>query len=150
PRGAYIWEALGGREAAGMPAATAVGWGSTYRNTRQDRQNRGGVRMLTFTSARASRNLVTALILALALWVGGTGVAFGHAHLREARPAQGSTVTELPAEVALKFSEPVEIGFSTFKVYPLAPEEDEAALRAAARQLMEEVLTARDDEGARA
>src|SRR5690606_18923603 len=98
----------------------------------------------------AVRSRWTAALAALVLWAGLSGAAWGHAHLRQAIPAQGATVTETPTEVRLTFSEPVEVGFSTFKVYPLAPADDEEALREAARQLVGEVLHARDDAGARA
>lgn len=102
------------------------------------------------TVQMAVRSRWTVALAVLALWVGLSAAAWGHAHLRQASPAQGATVTETPTEVRLTFSEPVEVGFSTFKVYPIAPADDEGALREAARQLMGEVLHARDDADARA
>jgi len=44
----------------------------------------------------------------------------------------------------------VDVRASLFKVYPLAPDEDPAQLRAQAARLVEEVLQRRDDEEARA
>ena len=49
----------------------------------------------------------------------GAGLAFAHAELETATPAQNSTVTTLPNEITLNFSEAVEVGFSLFKVYKL-------------------------------
>ncbi len=49
----------------------------------------------------------------------GAGAALAHAELETATPAQNSTVTTLPSEITLTFSEAVEVGFSLFKVYKL-------------------------------
>ncbi|HEY3998965.1 MAG TPA: copper resistance protein CopC [Candidatus Xenobia bacterium] len=43
--------------------------------------------------------------------------AFAHAHLKSSTPASGATV-KAPAQVTLTFTEPVNAGSSTFKVYP--------------------------------
>ena len=71
-----------------------------------------------------------------------------HAYLQESVPASGSTVYEQPEELLLVMGEPVEIRFSTFKVYPLetTPEMSQRDIVLAAKALMKEVLTLRDDE----
>lgn len=51
-----------------------------------------------------------------------TGVAFGHAELEGSTPDDGETLLTAPSDVALVFSESVELAFSTFKVYPLPSE----------------------------
>ncbi len=70
-----------------------------------------------------------------------------HAYLQESIPASGSTVYEQPQEIILLMSEPVEINFSTFKVYSLktTSEMSQRDLVLAAKALMGEVLMLRDD-----
>ncbi len=74
-----------------------------------------------------------------------------HAYLQESVPAGGSTIYEQPKELLLIMSEPVEISFSTFKVYPLetTPEMNQRDIVLAAKTLMEEVLMLRGDEEVR-
>lgn len=43
--------------------------------------------------------------------------AFGHAELKAASIEDGVTLTTVPAEISLTFSEAAELSFSTFKVY---------------------------------
>lgn len=71
--------------------------------------------------------------------------AAAHAHLQRATPAQESDVRRPIDQVTLTFSEPVEVLFSTFKVYALEPKEDVLATKAAASQLVSQVLTVRND-----
>lgn len=78
------------------------------------------------------------------------GVAFGHAHLMDAAPSQGAVVSTWPETISLRFSEGVELGFSTFKVYPLGVTGDEQTLREAARERLADALRARGDEDVRA
>lgn len=78
------------------------------------------------------------------------GIAFAHAHLTDATPSQGAVVATWPETVTMRFSEGVELGFSTFKVYPLGVTGDEQTLREAARELLSDALRARDDEDVRA
>lgn len=93
-----------------------------------------------------------ALFTLLALF----GGVSAHAELQSASPAEGQTVTTLPTEVALTFTEPVEVRFSLFKVYPLDADvdmsEENAQLRlnGLAGQLVAEVLEAQGDGEARA
>jgi copper resistance protein C len=93
------------------------------------------------------------MLLALLTFV---GAASAHAELESASPAEGETVTSMPAEVALTFTEPVEVRFSLFKVYSLDADVDmaeEAAqrrLNGLAGQLVAEVLEAQGDDEARA
>jgi methionine-rich copper-binding protein CopC len=96
------------------------------------------------------RPLFLALILTLA------GSALAHAELSGSTPADGAVLSAAPAVVTLTFTEPVEVRFSTFKVYPLeanfdpAAEDAQAQLSGLAGQLVSEVLEARGDEAARA
>jgi len=48
------------------------------------------------------------------------GPALAHSDLLASTPADGATVTAPLTEIELVFSAPVEVGFSLFKVYPLA------------------------------
>lgn len=59
------------------------------------------------------RFLLSSAALAVA---GSTTAAKAHAHLRQAEPAAGSTVTELPSRVLLRFSEAIEPAFSRIRV----------------------------------
>ena len=103
----------------------------------------------------------------------GAGLALAHAELVTMTPAKNSVLTMLPQTVTLTFSEPVEVGFSLFKVYKLEPSpiptdisggesggeradgaspesEKESRLNGLAETLVTEVLTTRGDEAARA
>lgn len=84
-------------------------------------------------------------------------IASGHAFLASSNPEAGATLTELPAAIKLTYSEPVEVGASIFKVYPLTLADDSPAAAdeavgaaAAAERLVDEVLQLRRDEDARA
>ncbi len=57
------------------------------------------------------------LLLLLAMLL---GMASAHTRITRLTPAQGSTV-RAPQRVTLEFSEPVNLRFSTFKVYALPP-----------------------------
>lgn len=114
--------------------------------------------MLVLKGVRSSRRplhlgvgLAALLIVAAGLGLMAAGdTAEAHAHLRVASPAQGAVITQLPEQVELLFSEAVEVGFSTFKIYPLPPVEENVDIRDAARALVSQVLSARNDEGERA
>ncbi|CAM3274825.1 CopC domain-containing protein [Deinococcus saxicola] len=87
---------------------------------------------------------LTVLLLALVL-----GTASAHTAVASVTPAAGSTVSA-PKEVVLKFSEPTELRFSTFRVMALGADikpEDGAraalALKAYASALVNLPLTAR-------
>ncbi len=92
----------------------------------------------------------------LFLFLFSFGVAFAHADLESATPAQNAVLSESPAEVVLTYSEEVEVRFSTFKVYPLETSGDLSQPRerlrvnGAAAALTSEVLEARGDEASRA
>ena len=64
-------------------------------------------------------NLRTPL-LCLLLSVPATALA--HAELEASSVEDGATITEPMGEVSLTFTEAAELGFSTFKVYPLPAE----------------------------
>lgn len=55
-------------------------------------------------------------ILVAPVLIASAGVAFAHAHLRSASPPADSTVTMVPPEVAITFTEGVEPSFSTIEV----------------------------------
>lgn len=97
------------------------------------------------------RWLVVLAVALTLLFEGGTaGLALAHGFLTGSDPADNAVLAEMPAAVRLRFSEPVEVNASIFKVYPLAAEGDLQALRAAARELMKQVLRERGDEDRRA
>ena len=52
----------------------------------------------------------------------GTGLTLAHGELTSADPPPDTIITAIPSEVTLVFSEPVEVRFSTFKVYRLNTE----------------------------
>lgn len=87
--------------------------------------------------------------LALALLLLAPAPALAHASLQAARPAEGATAVA-PTEVLLRFSEGVQLRFSTFKVYPLPRGESPAADRRAAAALRERVIALRGDAARRA
>lgn len=80
--------------------------------------------MTTTSTSRSTRRLLSALLAALPL------SAFAHAHLESALPANGSVVAASPAQVVLKFSEPVALtgltlekaGSAAQKLEPLPPD----------------------------
>jgi methionine-rich copper-binding protein CopC len=89
---------------------------------------------------------VAALVL---IWA---GAATGHAYLKTADPLEDGTVGVPPKEVRLVFTEPIELRFSTFKIYPMRSEPgwDDRRLNGAAGALVSEVLRKTGDEAARA
>ncbi len=100
------------------------------------------------------RPLLTIVLLAV------IGFALAHSEWETGSPGPDAVLDAPPAEVVLTFSEPVDTRFSLFKVYPLTTdvtagdgdvlEADEAArLEGLAATLVDDVLTARGDEGER-
>lgn len=98
--------------------------------------------------------MTRALLIVTALTL--FGAAQAHADLETSSPIAGEVLAELPEAVTLSFTEPVEVRFSTFKVYPLEAEIDMSEENAAQRlnglagRLVSDVLEARGDEEARA
>lgn len=91
-------------------------------------------------------------VLAVVAAVGGSGpAASAHAFLNASTPSADGTVNAPLKEIRLTYSEPVEIHFSTFKVYkiPAAAGADTRALHAAAGSLVAADLLKRGDEAAR-
>ncbi|MBB6096857.1 hypothetical protein HNR42_000269 [Deinobacterium chartae] len=76
-------------------------------------------------------------------------VALAHSELESATPAEGSRVAA-PREVKLRFSEEVELKFSTFKVYPVGVTGSVQRVNAAAGMLKAQHLNRRDDASQRA
>ena len=84
---------------------------------------------LTLTHRALRRALAAALLAS----VFGAGPALAHAHLDASTPEANAVVTEPVTVVELRFSEGVEVAFSTFKAYRLDAEVDLTADNAAAR-----------------
>lgn len=78
--------------------------------------------------SRARRAVTALLVVALA-----AGPAFAHAHLDSSTPDAGAVVSDSVTVVELRFSEGLEVAFSTFKAYRLDAEVDLTADNAAAR-----------------
>lgn len=101
-------------------------------------------------SNRRAKTWLSACVVALLSLALTSGPALGHAYLRQATPADGARLTTAPTEVVLEYTEPVEVPFSTFKVYKVATVEDPLQQRALASRLVSDVLRTRGDEDARA
>lgn len=81
----------------------------------------------------------------------GLGMVLAHASYKASTPAQGSVVKALPKTIQLELAEPVELKFSTFKVYALpSKSSDLKALHAEAGTLVEQVLGLKGDQNSRA
>jgi methionine-rich copper-binding protein CopC len=62
------------------------------------------------------RRLVARLFIVIALVSSGAVTAMAHAFLARASPAVGSTIRAAPAEITLRFTEPIEPSFSSIEV----------------------------------
>jgi copper resistance protein C len=83
--------------------------------------------------------------------LGLVGVALAHSNLTRSAPADAQTVAVLPKTVVLEFSEPLEVKFSSFKIYKLGTNATDAkAAREDADALVEKALEKKGDEAARA
>ena len=103
-----------------------------------------GASQLTAAHAVAAAGLAAAVC--------GLGIAASaHAFLNAATPGADSIVGAAPKEIRLTYSEPVEIRFSTFKVYkiPAARGTEMRTLHTAADGLVAANLLKRGDEAAR-
>lgn len=79
------------------------------------------------------------------------GMVLAHAELESAVPAPNSSLKTLPTQVEVGFTEAVEVGVSTFKVYPLEGSFRSAqALQDAAVALVKKVIAAKNDQSKRA
>ena len=94
--------------------------------------------------------VVLAVALTLLIEAGTAGLALAHSVLAGSDPADNAVLAEMPGAVRLRFSEPVDVNASIFKVYPLAAEGDLQTLRTAASELVNRVLRERGDEDRRA
>ncbi len=70
--------------------------------------------------------------------------AYAHTEVLTILPAQNAVIHTLKA-VNLTFSEPIDLHFSTFKVYPLAAKGNKTALNFAAETLSKTALNAKND-----
>ena len=78
-----------------------------------------------------------------------SGLARAHTAVTGVVPAAHASVTA-PKNVEIKFNEPVDLHFATFKVYALHVQADKLALNRAAATLAKKVLKAKDDARQRA
>ena len=78
-----------------------------------------------------------------------TTAASAHTAVTSISPAAFASVSA-PKAVELSFSEPVDLHFCTFKVYPLKSVGNQAALNRAAADLSKSALSAKNDEAERA
>lgn len=94
------------------------------------------------------------VVLSMAVLLGGAPV-LAHAEYESSDPPRNAVLEEMPEEVGLVFTEPVETRFSIFKVYPLEHESLDAdaladpgflRLNGLAAALVSDVLTVRGDE----
>jgi copper resistance protein C len=93
--------------------------------------------------ARAYGVILTSLAL--------VGIAVAHSNLTRSAPADAQTLRSLPKTVVLEFSEPLEMKFSSFKIYKLQTSAtDLKAARQEADALVENALEKKGDEVARA
>ena len=86
----------------------------------------------------------TAALTALLL-----GSALAHSELEGAVPAENATVSA-PSQVKLSFSEPLQVRFSTFKVYPLSATGSNLKVNGAAGALKTKVFALKNDAAQRA
>ncbi len=84
--------------------------------------------------------------LLAALLLGG---ALAHSELEGAAPPENASVSA-PSQVKLSFSEPLQVRFSTFKVYPLSASGDALKVNGAAGALKTKVLALKNDAARRA
>lgn len=90
------------------------------------------------------------VVLATILFA-GAGVGAGHAYLTQSSPANLAIVDAHLEAIHITFSEPIEVRFSLFKLYPLdvEPGLEGRQLALAARDLASRVLPLHGDEDAR-
>lgn len=86
------------------------------------------------------KNLILPLLL--------SGTALAHTEVVGMTPAAHATVTA-PQSVTLTLSEPIDLHFATFKVYPLNAKGDPSVLNRAATTLAQSVLNVKGDEAKR-
>jgi hypothetical protein len=77
-------------------------------------------------------------------------LGFGATVWARSTPEAGQTVTVMPKTVTLEFTEPLEVEFSSFKVYRLVLQAGETDVKAAAAKFAASVLPRKDDAPARA
>lgn len=72
--------------------------------------------MIDPTHTRAAGRTLAIAVMAAAFGLAAVPAASAHAHLEKAEPAVGATVSGAPSEIRLRFSEPVEVRFSSIEV----------------------------------
>lgn len=87
--------------------------------------------------------------LLLSLAASLLSVACAHSGLEKATPAENARVSA-PKQVTLTFSEPMELRFSTFKVFPVNVSGDALKVNGAAGALKTKLLMAKNDAAQRA
>lgn len=66
------------------------------------------------------KSLVVVPALAVSLFLACAGPAFGHGTVESASPRNGATLAKPPAEIRLRFNEPLEPAFTSVKVFDAA------------------------------
>lgn len=80
-----------------------------------------------------------------------TGVVLAHSYLSSSSIPANSILKTMPEKMTLEFSEPLEVGFSTFKVYKLITKTtDGAKIKLEAEALVARVLALKNDLAKRA
>lgn len=80
-----------------------------------------------------------------------TGVVLAHSYLSSSSILASSILKTMPERLTLEFSEPLEVGFSTFKVYKLETKTmDGAKIKLEAEALVTRVLALKNDLAKRA
>jgi copper resistance protein C len=79
-----------------------------------------------------------------------TGVAFAHSYLASSSIPANSIVKTVPERLTLEFTEPLELNFSTFKVYKLETKTTDAEkLKLETQALVDRVLVLKNDTSSR-
>jgi copper resistance protein C len=79
-----------------------------------------------------------------------TGVVLAHSYLSNSSILANSILKTMPDKLTLEFSEPLEIGFSSFKIYKLETKSTGEKLKLEAQALVARVLALKNDLAKRA
>jgi copper resistance protein C len=79
-----------------------------------------------------------------------TGVVLAHSYLSNSSILANSILKTMPDKLTLEFSEPLELGFSSFKIYKLETKSTGEKLKLEAQALVARVLALKNDLAKRA
>ncbi len=79
-----------------------------------------------------------------------TGVVLAHSYLSSSSILANSILKTMPEHLRLEFSEPLELGFSSFKIYKLETKSTGEKLKLEAQALVARVLALKNDLAKRA